>query len=123
MVGRGAQITQPGTRGVGQWAAGGALGCTAHQVHPKKLKLAMALRGGSKHYRVAEIHRRHFNATAKACGFASDMAPIIESVIAMTPAVVAQVAARLPKGFPEALFAAITGGLERSAALLASMPR
>jgi serine/threonine-protein kinase HipA len=92
-----------------------------NQVHPKKLKLAMALRGTSKHYRVSEVQRRHFNATAQACGFASDMEPIIKATIAQTPAVIARVSAKLPKAFPEALFTAITRGLQRSADLLDTM--
>jgi len=32
------------------------------QLHPKKLKLAMPLRGKRKHYHLQEIERRHFNA-------------------------------------------------------------
>ncbi len=92
------------------------------QVHPKKLKLAMALRGKSKHYSIDSVTRAHFNATARTCGLASDMEPIIAEVIARTPAVIDEVGARLPDGYSAHLFDSITSGLRRSAKLLGSMP-
>lgn len=92
------------------------------QQHVKKLKLAMALRGKSKHYKVAEIQRRHFNLTANACGLGPDMEGIITDVIARTPKVIEDVGASLPKGFPEALFDSITKGLRRAARQIERMP-
>jgi serine/threonine-protein kinase HipA len=92
------------------------------QLHRTKLKLAMAVRGASKHYRVADIQRRHFNMTAKQCGLGADMEPIIADVVAKTPDVIEQVGRGLPKGFPEELFDAITSGLHKSAKQLARMP-
>ncbi|HMJ52406.1 MAG TPA: type II toxin-antitoxin system HipA family toxin [Polyangiaceae bacterium] len=92
-----------------------------NQVHLKKLKLAMAVRGTSKHYRVAEIERRHFNATAQQCGLGLDMEPIIDDAVAKTKVVIERVGASLPKGFPEQVFASVTGGLQRSSHLIQSM--
>ena len=92
------------------------------QIHLKKLKLAMAFRGGGKHYRVADIQRRHLNMTAAQCGLGADMEPLIADVIACTPDVIDEVAANLPRGFPEDLFEAITKGLRRSVTQLARMP-
>jgi serine/threonine-protein kinase HipA len=86
-----------------------------NQVHPTKLKLAMAVRDKSKHYRIAEIQRRHFNATARQCGIGPDMESIIDEVVAKTKAVIERVGASLPKGFPEEVFSAVTGGLQKSA--------
>jgi serine/threonine-protein kinase HipA len=91
------------------------------QVHVKKLRLAMAVRGANKHYRVSEIERRHFNMTAQQCGFGPDMEPILEDVVTRTPAVIEGVGASLPKGFPEEVFVSVTGGLEKSAERLRRM--
>lgn len=85
-------------------------GSRANQVHPKKLKLAMALRGAQKHYRIADIDRRHFNATARLCGLGKDMESIIDDVVERTPQVIDDVGARLPKGFPMRVFDVITKG-------------
>jgi serine/threonine-protein kinase HipA len=90
-------------------------GPRANQVHPKKLKLAMALRGAQKHYRIADIDRRHFNATARLCGLGKDMESIIDDVVEKTPRVIDDVGSRLPKGFPERLFDVITKGAARAA--------
>jgi serine/threonine-protein kinase HipA len=91
------------------------VGTSRNQVHPKKVKLAMALRGTNKHYRIGEITRQHFNATARQCGLGSDMEPIIADVIEKTPLVIERVGARLPKGFPVDLFETVTRGLQRAA--------
>jgi serine/threonine-protein kinase HipA len=86
-----------------------------NQIHPKEIKLAMAVQGESKHYRVEEITRRHFNMTAQRCGLGADMEPIIEDIITRTPSVIAAVGARLPKGFPVKLFNSVTTGLQKAA--------
>ncbi len=97
------------------------VGARHDQLHVKKLKLAMAVRGENKHYRVAEIDRRHFNATARQCGFGRDMEAVITDVIAATPVVIERVGAKLPKGFPEVVFASVTGGLRKAARQLQRM--
>jgi serine/threonine-protein kinase HipA len=93
-----------------------------NQLHPKKLKLAMALQAKTKHYRLADIQRRHFNAMAQRCGLGADMESIISDVIETTPAVIDKVAAELPKKFPSKLFEDITKGIRASAERLAAMP-
>jgi serine/threonine-protein kinase HipA len=95
-------------------------GTRNHQLHRSKLELAMALRGNRKHYRIAEIRRRHFNVTARACGLGENMEPIISEVIEKTPSVIERVGGELPRGFPEELFRSITGGLARAARELAA---
>lgn len=98
-------------------------GTRQNQIHPNKLKLAMAVRGKNKHYHLREIQRRHFNATAHVCGFGADMESIIDKVIGRTPSVIDAVAAELPKGFPAKVFDAITKPLKKAAAALDAMPR
>jgi serine/threonine-protein kinase HipA len=93
------------------------------QLHPKKLKLAMSLRGTKgKHYRLVELNRRLFDLTARRCGLGTDMEAIVADVVAATPGVIEQVEKRLPRGFPAALFDSVTTGLQKSAELLAEMP-
>ncbi|HTB75678.1 MAG TPA: type II toxin-antitoxin system HipA family toxin [Polyangiaceae bacterium] len=94
-----------------------------NQVHLKKLKLAMSLRGTkTKHYRVEEMNRRLFNLTARQCGLGSDMESIITDVLTTTPEVIKRVERRLPKGFPADLFESMTTGLRKAATQLAAMP-
>lgn len=89
------------------------------QVHPKKLRLAMSLRGTrKKHDRVSEIARRHFDATAQKCGYGRDMSAVVDDVRDKTQSVIDRVAGELPKGFPGALFDVVTSGLKRSARAL-----
>lgn len=97
-------------------------GARHDQLHMKKLKLAMSVRGASKHYRIGEIQRRHFNATAALCGLSGGMEAIIRDTVERTPRVIADVAKALPKDFPAALFESVTSGLQRSAKLIGRMP-
>jgi serine/threonine-protein kinase HipA len=98
------------------------VGAKHNQIHPQKLRLAMALRGRHAHYHLEEIDRRLFNHVAHRCGYGLDMEDLIESVIAQTPKVIDQVGASLPNGFPEGLFAAVTKGLLAAQRRLAAMP-
>jgi serine/threonine-protein kinase HipA len=86
-----------------------------NQLHPSKLKLAMSLRGKKKHYRLTEIRRRHFNATAQQCGLGKNMNSIIDEVVAKTPSVIENVGAKLPADYPARVFDLVTGGLKRAA--------
>lgn len=81
-----------------------------------KLKLSMALCDKHAHYRIGDIQRRHFNASAHQCGLGQDIEAIIEDSPAKTPRVIAQVEAKLPGDFPADVFEAIVRGLRESAA-------
>jgi serine/threonine-protein kinase HipA len=94
-----------------------------NQLHLKKLKLAMSLRGTkTKHYRLEEMNRRLFNLTAGQCGLGSDMESIITDVVTATPGVIEKVRCRLPHGFPAELFESVTTGLRKAARQLREMP-
>ncbi len=95
-------------------------GSGRNQLHRSKLKLAMALRGKHRHYRIAEIRRRHFDLTARLCGLGENMKHIISEMIEKTPSVIERVGKELPGGFPEELFDSVTGGLARAAHELAA---
>jgi serine/threonine-protein kinase HipA len=98
-------------------------GARQNQIHPKKLKLAMALLGAKRHYRLDEITRRHFDLTAQKCGLGVSMSAIVEDVIARTPAVIASVEGMLPKGFPAKLFTLVTTALQKAARRMERMAR
>jgi serine/threonine-protein kinase HipA len=85
------------------------------------VKLAMALLGKNKHYVMHTIQRRHFDSTAQKVGYAPTAEPIIEEILARTPAAIAQVQAELPEDFSPRVAETILGGLERAAAALAAM--
>ena len=96
-------------------------GSKQNQIHEKRLKLAMALHGKSRHYRVADIRRDHFNSTAHRCGLGRDMEAIIAATIESTPAVIDRVEAELPPRFPARVFEQIANGLRRAARALSPM--
>jgi serine/threonine-protein kinase HipA len=77
----------------------------------QKLKLAMAVRSKSAHYRMAHIQRRHWNTVAKANGLGEDFEAVIQQFIALTPRVIEAVSARLPAGFPVAVSEPVFNGL------------
>ena len=90
-------------------------GSGRNQLHRKQLKLALALRGTHEHYRLDEITRRHWNLTAKQCGYGTDPEALIEETLAATAGVIDSVGAQLPAGFPMPVFDAICSGLRRAA--------
>lgn len=89
-----------------------------NRLDPARLRLAMALRGRNVHYRLRDIQRRHFNATAYRCGYGADMEDLIEEVLAQVGPALDRVEASLPAGFPEDVFVAIAAGMRAAAARL-----
>jgi serine/threonine-protein kinase HipA len=98
------------------------VGSKADPIHEKKLKLAMALKGKSPHYRWSEIQRRHFNETARLCGLGRDMESIIETTLESLPRALDRIGRQLPLGFPEHVFVAIKNGALKSCSTLAKQP-
>jgi len=92
----------------------------ANQYSLHNAKLAMALLGKNKHYRFADVQRRHFNSTATKCFLRADAEEVIESVLARTSGAIEAVAARLPSGFPDRVAETIFAGIKRSAQQLAA---
>ena len=98
------------------------LGERPDQWFPHGVKLAMALLGKNRHYEMHDIQRRHFNSTAQKVGYAAIAEPIIEALLARTPAAIAEVQAELPQDFSPLVRDAILGGLEQAARTLGAMP-
>ncbi|WP_017910958.1 hypothetical protein [Xanthomonas sp. SHU 199] len=86
------------------------------------IKLAMALLGKNKHYAMHSIQRRHFSSTAQKVGYAPSAEPIIEEILARTPAAIAEVRADLPQDISPRVVDAILGGIEQAALALEGMP-
>ncbi len=82
----------------------------------------MAIRSTDAHWKMREIHRRHWLALGKRFGVLDDegrdMEAIVEDVIERTPRVIADVEAGLPPGFPEHVAGSVLRGLERAASQL-----
>ena len=94
------------------------VGGRADQIHPKKLRLAMSLCGTTKHYRVDEVRRRHFVETGKRLGLV-EVDALIDDVLSRVPGALADVSAKLPRGFPVTVLGAIADGVTKSAKRLA----
>lgn len=96
------------------------LGSGPNQWAPRQVKLSMALLGKNRHYSMHSIVRRHFNSTAQQLGYADHVEPLIEDLLARTPAVIASVQKKLPDGFSSHVAQTVLGGLEKAAGKLAS---
>jgi serine/threonine-protein kinase HipA len=97
------------------------LGDGPHHWSLHQIKLAMALLGKNKHYKMQTIQRRHFDSTAQKVGYASTAEPIIEEILARTPAAIAEAQADLPQDFSPHVAESVLGGLEQAAAVLSAM--
>ena len=97
------------------------LGDGPNQWSPREIKLAMALLGKSRHYEMRGIQRRHFNSTAQKVGYGPSAEPIIEELIARTPAAIAEVQADLPQDLSPRVADSILGGFGEAAKALGGM--
>lgn len=97
------------------------MGTGAGQLSPKKVTLAMAVRGEQNmHYKLVEIERRHWVAAGKRNGLPVEANKIVEEAIAATPRVIEQVGDEVPTDFPVHIAETIFAGLKRAAKKLAS---
>jgi len=81
----------------------------AHQIQWNRFKLAMAV-GANRHYRIRDIHGRHFVETGKEAGLAPGLVRrAIEETSARAEQAFALVEAELPAGFPEAIHLSVKG--------------
>lgn len=71
----------------------------AHALDPKKVKLAMAVRSKSAHWKLSEIRARTWDATARAAGF-GDAQELLHEVSQDAPKAVEATEQELPSGFP-----------------------
>lgn len=95
------------------------IGTKANQISPQKARLAMAIHSTNTHYRIKDIHRRHFEHLAKQFGIGEEVRRVIDELIDATPSVIKRVADELPDVFPEKVSDAVFKGLIASAKRLA----
>ena len=70
--------------------------------------------GQGRHYRVADIHGRHFVETALAAGFSRDqIAGVFEDIRERAERAFDRAQAEMPPGFPEGLVASARRGFEQ----------
>jgi serine/threonine-protein kinase HipA len=91
------------------------LGHGKNQLAPEKAKMAMAVKGKSKHYLWDRMTRKHWNETAKACGLEFEIAGIFSELFENAVAVANAVGANLPADFPSSVAEPILKGLKRAA--------
>ncbi len=90
------------------------LGHGRGKLAPERIKMAMSVKGKSRHYGWTEIHARHWIETAKRHGI-TNMNSIIEDLVAKTPAVIERMRNRLPADFPSQIAQTILDGLRSRA--------
>lgn len=83
--------------------------------HPQKIKLAMAF-GDNRHYKIQEIHKRHFLQAAKSSRLSADQAEeIIQEVLTNVDKVINRVSSTLYSDFPKAVADSIFSGMKKRA--------
>jgi serine/threonine-protein kinase HipA len=82
------------------------------QMEARKVKMAMAVEGRSRHYRWHEIQGRHWLTTAKKCRFSTREAEnLLEEYRVRIDVVADEVSSQLPEEFPAPIFESIAHGL------------
>ena len=98
------------------------IGTGANQLPVQDAKLAMAMCGKSRQYRLREIHPRHWYELALRVGVPG-LWDRMRNLVASANAHVALVKARLPSSFPERVIDAIDAGVKQQvAAFIATLP-
>jgi serine/threonine-protein kinase HipA len=87
-----------------------------------RAKLAMAVSGKNRHYELASILRRHFNAMAARCGWGDDAEDVIGELLERVEPAIESVGKELPRGFPEDVAHAIFEGLRAQVRRLREQP-
>lgn len=83
------------------------------QLHPRKIKMAMALSGKNTHYHWHDIQRRHFLTTAQKAHYSVQKAEhILDDMLARVDTVIQQVSDKLPPQFPSKICQPIFEGMQ-----------
>jgi len=92
-------------------------------IHPRKIKMAMAVTGKSRHYQWYKIRKDHWLTTASKAGVDIEVVnQIIQEIIESTPLVIETVQGIIPSGFPEFVADSILAGLEAAVRKLSDLP-
>ena len=88
----------------------------------RNAKLAMAVSGKNRHYALATIMRRHFNATAGKCGWGENAEDIISELLNRVELAIAVVTRQMPVDFPMDVAEPIIEGVRKQAQRLQAQP-
>lgn len=85
----------------------------AGQIERKQMKLAMSV-GDNNHYRIDQVHARHFVQTTERAGLPKAIIrEAIDEVLAQAEKATAQMEVMLPPDFPEYIHEAVSAGIRR----------
>ncbi len=98
------------------------IGNGKNQLAWKNAKLAMAVAGKNRHYHLATVMRRHFNATAARCGWGENAEDIIGELLAKVEPAIEAITKQLPLDFPKDVATAIFEGMRTQAKRLQEQP-
>ncbi|TAL89985.1 MAG: hypothetical protein EPN69_01150 [Rhodanobacter sp.] len=93
-----------------------------NRMDPRKARLAMAVEGNNRHYRIHDIHRWHWVGMAQSLGLGDRATVMIEELIERSPRALDALAKRLPEDFPAALFDSMANGVMAAVKQLAREP-
>lgn len=97
------------------------MGNGRNEFSPRRVKLAMSVRSRNAHYFISEIRRRHWVAQGQRATLATEeVEEMIDTITGKTEAVIENVAAQLPKGFPQDVSEKIFDGMRRQSKKLAA---
>ncbi|MBN1448515.1 MAG: type II toxin-antitoxin system HipA family toxin [Bacteroidetes bacterium] len=91
------------------------IGRGARKLALQEVHMAMSVKGKSRHYRWDHIHRRHWQSTARLCGFDAEIDFVIDDIVEQTPAVLDLVHSEIPASFPAHIAHPILGGIRKAA--------
>ena len=91
------------------------------RLDPRRAKMAMAVSGSNRHYRLHDIHRWHWVAMGERMGV-PDPPGIVAETIARATTALERVASRLPEDFPAALPEAVDAGVKAALRRIGSEP-
>ena len=98
------------------------IGKGKNQLAWRNAKLAMAVSSKNRHYALATIMRRHFNATAMKCGWGENAEDIISELLNRVELAIAGVTRQMPVDFPLDVAESIFEGVRRQAQRLQGQP-
>lgn len=98
------------------------IGNGKNQLAWRNAKLAMAVSGKNRHYELATIMRRHFNASAAKCGWGADAEDIMSELLARVEPAIDAVTRQMPVDFPQDVAEAVFEGARKQVQRLQAQP-
>ncbi len=98
------------------------IGNGKNQLAWRNAKLAMAVSGKNRHYELATIMRRHFNASAAKCGWGADAEDIMSELLARVEPAIDAVTRQMPVDFPQDVAEAVFDGVRKQVQRLQAQP-